>query len=107
MKIGIATHIKSGKQVDFMHYAKGNYRETLDWYERDTGREVVYFRDEIDEGNGFSYYTLECERELINTDWYLIKWGQNDYTAVCPRDFKEWFEVSNQGEPLTATDVGL
>lgn len=107
MKIGNAKHIESGKQVEFMHYTKGNYRETLEWYEQDTGRNVVYHRDEIDDGDGFSYYTLECERELINTNWYLIKWGRNDHTAVCPRDFKEWFEVTNQGEPLTQLEAGL
>ena len=95
MKIGIATHIESGAQVEFMQYAEGNYENTLNWYEQDVkdGHKAVYGRDDIVAGDGFSYYTQEGKRELINTDWYLVKWGQNDHTAVCPRDFKEWYEV--------------
>ena len=95
MKTGIATHKKSGTQVEFMHYTKGNYRETLEWYEQDVkdGYKAVYGRDGIIAGDGFSYYTQEGKRKLIDTDWYLVKWGQSDYVASCPRDFKEWYEV--------------
>lgn len=98
MKIGIATHIKSGKQVEFMRYTEGNYRETVAWYEKSTGRSAFLSQDKIDIGHYFSYYTVECERELMNTDWYLIKWSFNSFTGVCPRDFKEWFEVTKDGE---------
>lgn len=100
MKIGIATHIESGKQVEFMHYAKGNYENTLNWHEQDVNdeRKAVYGRDDIIAGDGFSYYTQEGKRELVNTDWYLMRWGRGNYTAVCPRDFKEWFEVAKDGE---------
>ena len=100
MKIGIATHIKSGTQVEFMHYTKGNYENTLNWYEQDVkdGRKAVYGRDDIIAGDGFSYYTQEGKREIVNKGFYLVKWGQSDYVDVSPRDFKEWYEVAKEGE---------
>ena len=100
MKIGIAIQKKSGRTVEFMHYTKGNYENTLNWYEQDVrdGYKAVYGRDDIIAGDGFSYYTQEGKREILNTDWYLVKWGQSNYTDVCPRDFKEWFEVAEEGD---------
>jgi len=99
MKIGIATHIESGKQVEFMRYAKGNYENTLNWYEQDVKneRKAAYGRDDIVAGDGFSYYTQEGKREFISTNWYLVKWGQGNYVAACPRDFKGWYEVAKEG----------
>ena len=45
MKIGIAKHIKSGAQVEFVRYAKGNYENTLNWYERDATSKANYGRE--------------------------------------------------------------
>lgn len=98
MKIGIATHIKSGKQVEFMHFTQGNYENTLNWYERDTTKKMFYGRDEvINDGESFTYYTQEGKRELMNKDWYLVRFGQGDFYDACPRDFKEWYEVIIKG----------
>lgn len=93
MKIGIATHIESGNQVEFMHYAKGNYENTLNWYERDTTSKANYGREEIINGDGFSYLTQDGRREYLNQDFYLVRFGQGDFYDVSPRDFKEWYEA--------------
>ena len=43
MDIGIATHIKSGKQVEFMQFVAGNYENTLSWYD---ATKMIYGRDD-------------------------------------------------------------
>lgn len=92
MSIGIATHIKSGKEVEFMHYTKGSYEDVLDWYERDTTKKAVYGRDEIIKGGGFSYFTQEGGVEYLNKDWYLVRFSRGDFYDVSPRDFKERYQ---------------
>lgn len=98
MNIKTATHKKSGKKVEFMHYTKGNYGNVLDWYEQDIKEKAraVYGREDILAGEGFCYYTQEGKLERLNTDWYLVKWGQGDYVHVDPRDFKKWYEVAEE-----------
>lgn len=93
MKTGIATHIKSGKQVEFMRYEKGSYESALDWYEQDTTKKAIYGRDEIINGDGFSYLTQDGRREYLNKDFYLVRFGRGDFYDVSPSDFKEWYET--------------
>lgn len=93
MKNEIATHTKSGKQVEFMRYTKGNYENTLNWYERDTTSKAIYGRDEIINGDGFSYFTQSGSREYLNNGYYLVRFGKGDFYDVSPRDFKEWYEL--------------
>ena len=94
MNIGIATHIKSRKQVEFMQFVAGNYENTLNWYERDATRKMIYGRDEvIKNGDGFSYLTQDDRREYLNQGFYLVRFGQGDFYDVSPRDFKEWYET--------------
>lgn len=97
MKIGIAKHIKSGAQVEFVRYAKGNYENTLNWYERDATSKANYGREEIINGDGFSYLTQDGRREYLNNDFYLVRFGLGDFYDVSPRDFKEWYEVTKDG----------
>ena len=95
MDIGIATHIKSGKKVEFMHYIKGNYENTLNWYEQDAAKKMVYGRAEvIKNGESLDYYTQEGKRELLNKGYYLVRFGRGDFYDVSPRDFKEWYDVN-------------
>lgn len=95
MKVGIAKHLNSGSLVEFMQYTEGNYENTLDWYEKDVkdGYKSVYGRDRIISGNGFSYFTQDGKKEIVNNGDYLVRVGLGVFYHADPRDFKSWYEV--------------